>query len=326
MKTFIKVFIVSFLLFFLSASFGGFASLKKNDVSLEKVIESKSIKTQTNSDKPSYNLVKNPKEESYLTLEDAIDNSNRVNFLILGMEDTRSDTILLASFNRDSKKVDLISIPRDTYIHIKGYNSGELRKANALFTNLGLKGVIEASSYLLNDIPIDHYATIDYEGVIEIIDLFGGVEVDVPFHMKYKDITSDPPLDINIKKGKQTLDGEEALDFMRWRKNNNGDGYVDGDLGRIKAQQQVLDSLSQKVSSNLLTVVTKGYDYIETDMKILDLISLGKDALNIDKEDITFYTLPGEPDYRTVNRKVYSYYIHDKDEVESLIEDIYNVE
>ena len=326
MKTFIKVFIVSFLCFFVAASFGVVASLKENDMNISENIGFGYAGKQEFSRVLVNKLEKEPKaEEVFESLEEAVQNSNRVNFLLLGMEDIRTDTILLVSFNEESKIADLVSIPRDTYVHRKGYNAGDQRKINAVYGNHGVDGVMQTVSYILDGIPIHHYAMIDYDGVIEIIDLFGGVEVDVPFDMKYWDDTDDPPLNIDLKKGRQVLDGKNALDFMRWRKNNDRKGYIDGDLGRIKAQQQVLGSLSRKMSDNLLTVVTRGYHYLDTDMGIIDLIKYGKGAIGMNKDNITFHTLPGEADYRTIDKRLYSYYVYNQKGIKDMLEDIYNV-
>ena len=118
------------------------------------------------------------------------------------------------------------------------------------------------------------------KGVENIIDSIGGVEVMVPFNMKYEDPTANPPLNIDIKEGKQVLDGEKSLEFLRYRKgNNNKEGYIDGDLGRIKAQQQFLKSFVDKaLSYRLPVVIKKGFDYVKTDIKLIgrSYIILGK--------------------------------------------------
>jgi LCP family protein required for cell wall assembly len=326
MKTFIKVFIVSFLCFFIAIFLGIVTSLKANNMDISGNIGIGYAEKEQLSKVLLTKLETQPKEEkSYSSFQEALKHSPRVNVLVLGMEDVRTDTILLASFHRDAKKIDIISIPRDTYIHRKGYNGGDQRKINSVYYSHGVKGVMQTVSYILEDIPIHHYAMIDYDGVISIVDLVGGVEVDVPFHMKYDDPTAKPPLNIDIKKGRQTLDGKRALDFIRWRKNNNNDGYVDGDIGRIKAQQQLLQSLSSKISDNLLSVITKGYNYVETDMGLFDIISYGRNAIGMDKSNIKFHLLPGESDLRPINRRVYSYYVYNQKEIKSLLEEIYNV-
>src|SRR5699024_10797879 len=126
------------------------------------------------------------KEENYNSLEEALKNSKRINALIIGLEDIRTDTIIFASFHLENKKIDLISIPRYTYIHRKGYNQGEQRKINAIYGSHGILGIKKAVSYLLEDVPIHHHIIMDYKGVENIIDSLGGIEVVVPFHMVYR--------------------------------------------------------------------------------------------------------------------------------------------
>ena len=326
MKTFLKIFIISFIGFVFASYLGGYAYIKKNNVALENNVgfgfsESKDLK-----DEIFVKLETAPKESKvFSTLAEAIEESSRINFLILGMEGTRSDTIIFASFDPDSKKLNLISIPRDTYIHRKGFNGAEDRKINSIFVNHDVEGVQKTVSHILEGVPINHYVLLDYEGVKKIVDLLGGVEVDVPFHMKYKDPTADPPLNIDIKEGKQLLYGKDALDFLRYRKGNNKKGYIDGDLGRIKAQQQFLTAFSAKAKEKILTVLMKGFEFVKTDVSIFDLLSYGRKAIGITSEDITFHTSPGKADYRKINKKVLSYYIYNSKDVKTQLEEIYNV-
>lgn len=326
MKTFTKVFIVSFFFFFIAFFTGSVAYLKDNNMDVVEHFgfghyEKEDIaKTLINK------LETSPKEEKvYSSLEDAIISSPRINFLILGMEDVRSDSILLASFNKESKKLDVISIPRDTYVHRKGFDSGEERKINSVYNKHGADGVMKTVAYILDEIPIHHYVMLDYKGVENIVDMVGGVEVNVPFDMVYNDPYAKPPLNIDIKKGIQTLDGEKALDFIRWRKGNKKIGYIDGDIGRIKAQQALLTSLASKAKENILPIITKGYKYVETNIGLMDVLSYGRNAIGIENEDISFVTLPGKSDLRPIGKKVYSYYVHNQKEVRSLVEEIYNV-
>ena len=326
MKTFLKVFIVSLVFFFVAFYIGAKVNIENNRARVEGDID---IGFAENINIPETILTKlevEPKEpEEFNSLEEAFEGSKRINFLILGMEDVRSDTIILASFCKDSKKFNLISIPRDTYIHRKGYNAGDKRKINSVYYDHGIDGVKQTVSYILPDIPIHHYVMIDYEGVEKIVDLSGGVQVDVPFHMRYKDPTSNPPLNINIKAGLQELDGKQSLDFVRYRKGNNRLGYKDGDLGRIKAQQNFIEAFVSKAKDNIITVITKGLKYINTDMGLIDALSYGRNAIGMTGEDIEFITLPGKDDFREVNKRIYSYFIYNDREIKSMLEEIYNV-
>lgn len=321
MKTFLKIFIISFIVFVFASYLGGYSYIKKNNIVLENNVgfgfsESKDLKEEI-----FVKLESEPKEpKEFVSLSEAFENSSRINFLILGMEGKRSDTIIFASFDPDSKKIDLISIPRDTYIHRKGFDQAEERKINSIFIKHDVEGVQKTVSFILEDVPIHHYVLLDYEGVKKIVDVLGGVEVEVPFHMKYKDPTADPPLSIDIKEGKQLLYGKDALDFVRYRK-----GYIDGDLGRIKAQQQFLTALSAKAKEKILTVFMKGFEYVKTDVSLFDTVSLGRKAIGIRSEDINFHTIPGKADYRKINKKVLSYYIYNSKDVKRQLEEIYNV-
>lgn len=325
MKTFTKVFIVSILFFVVAYYMGGFSYIKEKNLSNQDYdfgfFDAEKIPNIVYS-----KLATPPKEdEVYSSFGDAKLGSSRTNFLIVGMEDVRTDSILLASFNKDNKKLDIISIPRDTYILRKGHNRGEERKINSIYNDHGIDGVKKAVSHILEDIPIHHHVILDYDGVKKIIDLVGGVEVNVPRNMVYEDHIADPPLYINLKKGIQTLDGKNTLDFIRWRKDNRNKGYIDGDLGRIKAQQQVIGGLTNKVKDNMLNVIIKGFKYIKTDINIIEAVGYGRNAIGMNEDSIKIFTLPGESDLRIYNRKMYSYFIYNKDGVKKMLEEMYNV-
>jgi len=326
MKTGTKVFIVSFLCFLIACFLGSIAYLKKNEMDIADNLGFGYYQKENITNAIISKFEVEPKaEESFSSFKEAKEKSSRINFIILGMEDVRTDTLLLASFNKDTKKIDVISIPRDTYIRRKGYNSGEERKINSVYLAHGVDGIKQSISYIMGDIPIHHYITIDYEGVKNIVDIVGGVEVEVPFDMQYVDTSADPPLNIDIKKGQQNLDGSQSLNFIRWRKNNKNKGYIDGDLGRIKSQQKLLTSLMNKVKENIIPVIYKGFKYIKTDINLIEAISYGRNVIGMESESINFYTLPGKPEFRPINRKLYSYYIYNEKDVISLLKDIYNV-
>lgn len=327
MRTFSKVFIVSFICFLIAIFIGSYSYVKEKDIKLESE-QGYPIAEKMDIGKT---IVKKleiaPKEpEIYSNLKEAIEKSNRVNFIVLGMEDVRTDTIIFASFCPDTKKVSLMNIPRDTYIHRKGYNTAEQRKINSIYGDHGVEGVKKTISHILEDIPIHHYVMLDYKGVEKIVDGLGGIEVDVPFHMKYKDPTAKPPLHIDISPGKQTLDGKKSIEFLRYRKgNNNKGGYIDGDLGRIKAQQGFIQSFIGKASDNILTVLTKGFSHVKTDLNLVDTLSYGRKTIGITNEDFETLTLPGKAEFRKIQKKVLSYFIYDKKETTKLLEKIYNV-
>lgn len=252
---------------------------------------------------------KSKKRVEYNTLEEAIDSSKRVNFLVLGVEeDPRTDTIILASFDTEHKLLDLISIPRDTYYHVKSHSSGDHRKINAAYARTREKGALEAVENILN-IPIHYYVEVKYEGVKKIVEALGGVEVYVPMKMH------------DIPKGDQVLNGEDAIVFLRFRK-----GYKSGDIGRVKAQQEFIKSAIKKSLSLRLPLVIKAtFKAVKTDISLTKTLYYSYKAMNIDTEDITFNILPGKSSYEYVGGKGWSYYIHNKEETKEMIYKIYNV-
>lgn len=332
MKRFFKVFIVSFSFFFIAMGIGAYSYLRENNIKIKNNIgggfyENLEIDIELEEKDKNEKQEEEEKEElvEYDNLEEAIERSNRVNFLILGMEDVRTDTIILGSFCEDTKKINLINIPRDTYVHRKGYNRADQRKINSVYASNGVKGIEKAVSHILNDIPIHHHLTIDYKAVENIVDSVGGVEVNVPFKMSYRDPASNPPLVIDIPSGPQTLDGEKALQFIRYRKGINNEGYIDGDIGRIKTQQGFLKSFIDKAMDNRIQIIREGLKHVKTDIGFIAALSYGRKVIGMNEDDVEITILPGKSEFKAINKKVLSYYIYNKEETSKLIENIYNV-
>lgn len=269
-----------------------------------------------------YQSIENEKTE----FTKLIKKSNRVNILLMGLNGVRTDTMILASFNPNSKSLDLISIPKDTYYYTKGYDSPSLKKINAVYGHKevnfgGPEGVMKAVSNLLN-LPVDHYVTFSYEDVESIVDSLGGIKVNIPFDMDYDDPWSEPPLHIHLKKGNRVLSGKEAVQFLRYRQ-NNGNSHSDGDIGRINRQQQFIKAAAkQAFSLKLPTVANTVFNNVETSMKIEDIGNYSKKAMGISIEDIETYNLPGKSE--AING--ISYYVHDEKETKKLILQIYKKE
>ncbi|MDD4089137.1 MAG: LCP family protein [Tissierellia bacterium] len=223
------------------------------------------------------------------------DKDDRINVLVLGLENTRSDTIMIASYDTKNKTGDVISIPRDTYIDRDGFINNGNNKINSVYSVKGIEGL---SEIILNitGIKIDKYVTIDYDGVRAAVDAIGGVEVDVPFHMRYTDPYADPPLDINIEPGEQLIKGDRAMEFLRFRKTNYAgySGYTNGDIGRVEAQQGFVKAAIKKALTYRLPLVVKEvYPYVDTDFSLTEATSLAVGSLGLSAENVNFYTLPG---------------------------------
>lgn len=248
---------------------------------------------------------------------DAFTTANRVNILCLGVNSNMADTIMLVSFDMDQKHVDIISVPRDTYYYREGYTDPAAHKINAVMPKNGAVGMAKAVSKTLLDIPINYYAVIEYDGIRTIVDTMGGVPIDVQMDMNYKDPYDTPPLIIDIDKGFQTLNGDQAVQYLRFRK-----GYADADIGRINAQQEfVKAAFKQALGKDLLKVIKKGFEEVDSDLKVKTVLSLATKALGMSEADMTTYTMP-----HTLYDQAPWYVIADGEGIEAMITEIYSLD
>lgn len=261
--------------------------------------------------------------------EEPIENDkNELIFLLLGVDakdldhakGTRTDTMMLTRVNFDTGKISLLSIPRDTRTMV----NGRLDKINAAHAYGGVDMSMEAVSDLLG-MNIDYYVLVDYQVVKDVVDAIGGVDVEVPFDMKYDDPTADPPLHINLKAGFQTLNGQEAHDFLRFRHNNNFTvGYPEGDVGRIKTQQYFMKELVKQTLTpkNILKIpslIKTYYDNVETNIP-LNYVLKGAAMVNkIDPDLMETVTIPGEGEYIGD----ISYFIYDGEQMQELVNSMF---
>ena len=223
---------------------------------------------------------------------------------------SNTDSLILISANTNEKSLKFLQIPRDTYVSRDSSNG----KINNLYSSYYEKTRDHASAMLklkntVSDIlalPVDYYFALDLTTLSNIVDKIGGVEIDVPYDMNYVD--AEQNLDISIKKGKQVLDGEKALDFVRYRV-----GYVEGDIGRVDAQKIFLSSLLNTVREkiNIPTAVSILKDCaskVSTDMSTEFLLSFAVKILGDASQYNSLYmTLPGEAAKDAV--KGLSYYV-----------------
>ncbi len=176
----------------------------------------------------------NPADDNVSVLFMGVDDSDVRN----SGEGSRTDALLLATFNDDDKSVKLLSIPRDSYVYIPGKDKySKITHAHAYG---GVKYTIDTVENLLQ-VPVDYYVKMNFNAFVEVIDALGGVTVDVPYTFTEQD-SSDKAGAITIEEGTQTLDGEEALAFARTRKK-------DSDIERGKRQQQLIQAIVEKASS-----------------------------------------------------------------------------
>ncbi|MED0935414.1 LytR family transcriptional regulator [Bacillus cereus] len=237
------------------------------------------------------------RQKSDLRTEDVEITKEPFTLLIMGIEDYatdgqngRTDSLMFATVNPKTKKISLMSIPRDSRVPIVGKNKED--KINAAHAYGGEEMAIKTVEGFLK-VPVDHYIKIDFQGFKGIVDAVGGVTVDVPFDF-WERSDVDYYKKIEFKQGQQDLNGEEALAYVRMRKQD-----PNGDYGRAARQRQLLAAVAQKLNSastvfkikDLTTVVGK---YIKTDIPISDGLALYNKLSGFDPSTIQTLKLEGE--------------------------------
>ena len=201
--------------------------------------------------------------------------------------ETRADVLMLASCDPRRNRVSILSIPRDTLIEIPGYGQDRINMSN-VYGGLALtKLMVER----LTGLPVDRYVAVDFQAFVELVDLLGGVEVLVDKRMYYRDQSQD--LLIDLQKGRQVLDGRQALGFVRYRRDPLGD------LARVKRQQRLLRAVMDKaVEERLWMKVIALYRlkkrYVRTDLSLFDLYRLRNFGRGLASQtNLRLFTVPG---------------------------------
>jgi LCP family protein required for cell wall assembly len=224
-----------------------------------------------------------------------------MNILVMGIEPVRgsidgspesyagsSDTMLLVRLNPENNTIRVLSIPRDTMIAIP--ESKGLTKVSQANAQGGPVLAARVVSRTLSNAPIDRYIRISTSGLRQLVDQLGGVEVFVPKPMEYKD--SAGKFSIHLVSGWQTLNGEQAEQFVRYREVNTGD------LERVQRQQALLMGLRERLFSptvlprlpRLVHIMGK---YFDTNLKVEEMMALVNFSLNMERDNFQMTMLPG---------------------------------
>lgn len=224
-----------------------------------------------------------------------------------GEEVYRSDSIILARIDPTEKSASLISIPRDTMVV---YN-GETMKINATHAVNGPQGVVEAVNDLCfnGEQKISHYAEINFEGMEDLIDAVGGIDLEAT-----EEVDDPEHLNIKIEKGFQHMDGATALTYARCRYT-----YADGDFTRMRHQRQVLSALAKKILNDLdpatiMGTVEELSKVVITTLGVQDIVSVANAMRGMDVEnDMYVANVPSYADETTnVNGVSYVFVYEDK--------------
>ena len=223
--------------------------------------------------------------------------SNALNIMIMGVDRRaddvgRSDTLMVLTYNPADKKASLLSLPRDTRVHIEKNDYDKINHAYAYGGHELTQKTVEA---FLN-VPMDYYVMIDVHAFEKIIDAVGGVDIDVEKRMYYEDPWDDDGgLVIDLYPGKQHMDGKTAIQYVRYR-----DG--EGDIGRINRQQKFMKALmSQVISPSVLPklpeIIKNVSSAVQTNMPLDMMITLITDLPTIQQNGLNSAMIPGKPAY-----------------------------
>lgn len=237
-------------------------------------------------------------------------NAKNTTFLLCGLDlsEKLTDVIMVVNLDTEKNEVNVLQIPRDTYIGMERFDTG---KINAVYgtKQSGTTPIGRLIKEINRDfkLPIDHYATVNIPGLRNIVDSMGGVTVDIP-----QDIYFLPGQ--TLKKGVQTLNGEKAEWFVRYRK-----GYNNADIGRMHAQSLFLTACAEKAlkmsKTQMLSFATQNMNNITTDLTLAKVIGYYGSVSNMTIDNIHFYTLEGTG----VMYKGYAVYCLDKEKTAALL-------
>lgn len=209
--------------------------------------------------------------------------------LIIGKDRVSSlaDVIMLASFDKSTKKACILQIPRDTYANY----GGSYYKINGALKALGEAGMCDFLENAMG-IEIDGYISLELDGFRALVDSIGGVEVSVPKRLKYSD--PEQKLYIDLPAGRQILNGKQAEMLVRYRS-----GYARGDLDRLDMQKRFLAAfflqLKEKITPfNIYSIASSAIPYLKTDISATALVALGLKVIALEGDDISIATLSGE--------------------------------
>lgn len=227
-----------------------------------------------------------------------------------------SDTMLMMRFDPDEERIAVMSVPRDTRTNV----GGEVTKINEANRRGGPAMSAQAVSELMGGIGIDRYIRINVQGVEKLIDALGGVEVDVPKDMKYQDDSQH--LYINLKAGPQRLDGEKAMQFLRYRYDDQGD------IGRVQRQQMLMSALVDQALNpttiaRLPKILSVIQSHVDTNLSVEELVALVGYGAQSNRSDVQMLTLPG--DFSSYEDYDLSYWLPNYSEIDALAEQYFGL-
>ena len=240
-----------------------------------------------------------------------------------------TDTIMIASYNPNSQRAVLVSVPRDSFTGTNQKRAKASDKINAIYnlTKDPMKTVNAVNE--LTGLDLKYYAIVQTEALIELVDALGPIEYNVPIDMDYDDPTQD--LHIHLKAGVQQIDGEKAEQLLRFRKNNDGttfpSDYGDNDIGRMRNQREFLTAVVQQTAkfgniTKLGSILDIASRNLITNVDFNALKDYLPYAVEFSTENLLTESLPGEvPDLSKTNGV--SIFVVDEEETKQMIKELF---
>lgn len=251
------------------------------------------------------------------------DGKDRVNILLMGVDRRgvrnsglpRSDSMMVVSIDPVRQRFDLFSILRDTYVKVPDHG---MSRINAAVVNGGPELAMKTVSQFTG-LPISRYVITDFEGFKALIDAIGGVKLDVEKDMYYRDPTDKGVYDIHLQKGMQTLDGDKALQYVRFRHD------ATSDYTRTERQRKLLAAVADQMKQGttliqLPTILKEVTPYIQTNISSMDMLKLSALGLKLNTADPGNYQIPPMGMFRESNRAG-SVLIPDVEQVQAFIQE-----
>jgi LCP family protein required for cell wall assembly len=228
-----------------------------------------------------------------------------------------SDTMLLLRFDPETQKVVVLSIPRDTRVTVEGHG---VEKINAANVRGGAALSAKTVSQLLGGVEIDRYMRINVLGVAKLIDALGGIDFYVPKAMHYKDDTQH--LYIDLKPGQQHLNGERALQLLRFRYD------ALGDIGRIQRQQLLMralmaQALSPATLARLPQILSAVQSNIDTNLSVGELVALSGFTAQTPRSHVQMLMVPG--DFSSGGQSDVSYWLPNQSAIQKIMSQYFDL-
>jgi len=254
-----------------------------------------------------YRLGKNDWNFGRTFNEQVLGPKDPVTILVMGVSEDLggaplTDTMMVIGYNPNEQKAYALSVPRDTFIGSSAETASGSDKLNSLYKKSPEKTI--AAIEKITGLEIDYYCVVQNKVVRDVVDALGAVEFNVPIDMNYDDPTQK--LHIHLKKGIQSMNGEQVEQLLRFRHNNDGSSYPasygDNDIGRMRTQREFVKELLKQCIrfqnvGKIVDLATAFFNNVDTNMSLSTAVSYIPYALQFNPDDLLSEQVPGEPVY-----------------------------